>query len=60
MDVCILDRDGVFVRDLKIKFFLILDGVINEKFMDFVFGEYIYFNGKRLVFSEVVNKGFLI
>lgn len=60
MDVCILDGDGVFVRDLKIKFFLILDGVINEKLMDFVFGEYIYFNGKRLVFSEVVNKGFLI
>lgn len=60
MDACILDRDGVLVRDLKTKFFLTLDGAINEKLMDPVSGEYIYPNGKRLAFSEAVNKGLLI
>ena len=60
MDACILDRDGVLVRDLKTKFFLTLDGAIYEKLIDPVSGDYIYPDGKRLLFSEAVNKGLLI
>lgn len=60
MDACILDRDGVLVRDLKTKFLLTMDGAINENLIDPSSGEYIYTDGRRLPFNEAVNRGLLI